>query len=231
MKANLGRALLAGFIAFTLQPRGVAETRPNDPWKILERVTHRRNYTFVRRDGTCVNAEIRAVSERSITLKRPVRTGAREPGHEVLEIARPNVLRVNDGWKPIDVVYSGKSSWADVRSLQGIFPSEAVLIITSDDKRYKTKCVEVSDTDIKLVEGSEFVEVAKVLVRQVYYIRERPMSSSAEYAAQEMALVDPELWPRMLHMAPKISVLLYDSSLPEDDTPVPCSKNPRDWYR
>jgi hypothetical protein len=231
MKTNLGKALLVGFIAFTPQPLGVGETRPNDPWKILERVTHRRNYAFVRRDGTCVDAEIRAVSERSVTLKRWVRTGARKPGYEFLEIARPNVVRVNDGWKPIDVVYSGKSSWADVRSLQGIFPSEAVLIITSDDKRYKTKSLEVSDTDIKLVKGIELVEIARVLVRLVYYIRERPMSSSAIYAAQESVFLDPELWPRMLHMVPRISVLLYDSSMPEDDAPVQCSKNPRDWYR
>jgi hypothetical protein len=39
MKTNLVKALLAGFIAFTPPARGVAQTRPNDPWKILERVT------------------------------------------------------------------------------------------------------------------------------------------------------------------------------------------------
>jgi len=37
-----------------------------------------------------------------------------------------------------------------------------------------------------------------------------------------MGFIDPTLWPYLLHIPPKIHVLLYDSSMPEDDSPVEC---------
>ena len=80
----------------------------------------------------------------------------------------------------------------------------------------------VCEKRVKLVHWNKTAEVTKGDVSQVYYIREAPLSAGAEYAAQEMVFFDPELWPYMLHIPPRIPVLLYDSSLPEDDTPVEC---------
>ncbi|HLY66169.1 MAG TPA: hypothetical protein VKU60_11600, partial [Chloroflexota bacterium] len=69
------------------------------------------------------------------------------------------------------------------------------------------------------------INICKGDVSRLYYIRFKPMTDSAKYAAQEMALPDPELWWYMLNLEGKIPVRLYDSSMPEDNEPVKCKTN------
>jgi len=207
------------------QAPGAREPAKHDSWDNLNHVTHRRTYTLVDRERNCVGGEIVTVTDQSVTLKRLDWQAGTRPKYVTLTIERPNVLRIEDGGDVIDVVYSGRSSWSELQGFQHLGSAEAVLLIAKDGKRHKGKLVEVSDKHVKLAHWNKISEIGKGEVSQVYYIRSAPISDGAQYTLQEMGwagLVDPELWPLMLHIPPKIPVLLYDSSMPEDDSPVEC---------
>jgi hypothetical protein len=225
VRAKLCIIILSGQLMLALQAPGATEPAQQDSWDNLNHVTHRRTYTFVDRGSNCVGGEIVTVTDRSVTLKRLDWLGGTRPKYVTLTIERPNVLRIEDGGDVIDVVYSGRSSWSELQGFQHLGSVEAVLLITKDGKRHKGKLVEVSDKQVKLAHSNKTSEITKAEVSQVYYIRSAPISDGAQYTVQEMGwigLVDPELWPYVLHIPPKISVLLYDSSMPEDDAPVEC---------
>src|SRR5205807_1547074 len=107
---------------------GATEPTKHDSWDNLNRVTHRRTYTFVDRERNCVGGEIVAVTDRDVTLKRLDWQAGKRPKSVTLTIERPNVLRIEDGAKVIDVVYSGKSSWSELQGFQHIISDEALLL-------------------------------------------------------------------------------------------------------
>ena len=110
--------------------------------------------------------------------------------------------------------------------MRGIPAGEEALLITKDARRHKGKLAEVSEKDVKLMQGNKTVGIAKDDVSRFYYLRSTPPSASAIYADEERFFIDPELWPYMLNIARKIPVLLYDSSMPGDNSPVNCKSDP-----
>ena len=198
----------------------------DDRWEALNHVTWHRTYTLVDREGKCNTGDIVAITEQSITLKCLDWSTGKSPTTSTVTIERQKVLRITDGPKVVDVIYTGKSSWADVEAMQHIGSSEAVLLITNDGRRHWGKLVRVADDGVKLKHWTKTTQIHKGDISQVYYVREKTLSDGAEYSAREMVFLDPRLWPYLLHIPPKVSVLLYDSSLPEDNSHVKCGDAP-----
>lgn len=199
-----------------------APSGKDNSWEVLKHVTHRRTYTFVDRQGRCTEGEIVATSESAVTLKVWRATRGRRAEYGFLTLDRANVLRVLDGPKTVDVVYSGASSWSDVRALEKIGEDEGVLVVTREGKHHKGKFLRVGDQSVRITYWGQATEIRKTDISEVSYVREAPLSAGAEYAAQEAVFIDPELWPYVLHIPPKIRVLLYDASLPDENTRFSC---------
>jgi hypothetical protein len=80
-----------------------------------------------------------------------------------------------------------------------------------------------------LESASGTVDINKNEISTVNYIRPSPLSDSAANSDDELAwmkIFDPQLWPKMLHLEPVMSVRLYDASFPEDDSTIVCKNNP-----
>ena len=205
---------------------GPTQPEQEDGWENLRHVTHSRTYTVMDRGGHCVLGEIAAVTDQSLTLKRWDGMTGKRPTYSTSVIPRPEVLRLTDGPDvAIGMVFSGRSSWADVRNLRGIRSDEAVLVQTKNGKQQEGKITQISDGELKFERGGKTNEIAKGDISKVYYIREKPIDAYTQYVAQEMGVVsiaDPAAWPYLLRIPPKVDVLVYDSSMPEDDTPIGC---------
>lgn len=117
----LGLMLLANQLALPQNASRVSTADNVDPWAMLSHVPWRRTYTFVNRDRDCYSGQVEAVSSRSVTIR------STEPlsGYVInkrITLDRAGLLRIEDGPKPIDVIYSGRNSWSDVLALQKIGP-------------------------------------------------------------------------------------------------------------
>jgi hypothetical protein len=213
MRIRFGLVLTV-YLAFSLPALGAAK---DDSWENLRRVTWHRTYTFVDHESNCFAGQILTVADQSVTIKRPQAKN--------ITVERQNTLRVTDGRHINDVIYSAKSSWADV---EGILPKtkEGVRVRTTSGRKYDGKLASASDTSITLMHPGGNINLAKADITQVYYVRYKPLSEGAEHSAQEMFFVDPRLWPYFLNISAKIPVRLYDSSVPEDNAPVQCKNEP-----
>lgn len=221
---RLGMILVVSSVYLALPARGPAK---DEGWETLKRVTLSRTYWVLDREGSCVNGEIVSITENAITIKHLEWGAGKSPKRQTVTIERPSVLRIADGLKVIDVVYSGKSSWADVQALEHIGSDERVLLVTQDGIQRKGKIIQVTGVGLKFEDRNESTGLPKSAVSQVYYVREKPVSAGVAYSAQEMGIIDPRLWPYLFHIPPKIRVLLYDSSSPEEDSPTPCKTGSR----
>lgn len=209
MRIRFGPALTV-CLALSMRALGAAKA---DPWENLMRVTKHRAYTFVDRESNCVTGKILNVTGQSVTIM--------SPEAKSITIERKNALRVTDGRHVFDVVYSAKSSWSDVEALPPK-TKEQVRVLTKDGREYEGNLVSVSETEMTLMQTTGNTKLVKEDIAQVYYVRYKPLSEGVEHSAQEMFFADPRFWPYFLNISAKISVRLYDSSVPEDDSPVQC---------
>jgi len=131
-----------------------------------------------------------------------------------------------------DVIYNDKSSWSDLKGVAGLekfgVSGQEVKVVKTDGKTYEGRLWTVSETQLELDRTGRKLEIAKGDVAQVYSLRPKPLTDSEKYSAQEDFWIDPRLWPYYLHLVPRLSVRLYDSSLPEDNTLVRCENNPEE---
>ena len=181
----------------------------DDSWENLNHVTHNRNYILMDDAGNCAIGEIKGITAQNL-LVREFGAGAR-----TVTFGRSNLLRVEDGAKATDVIFSGRSSWLDVKSLGRIGSDEAIVVTTKDGQRHRGKPVDISEAKIRLARRNMPVEVPKERISTVDYLREKPMSRSTTYAAQEAAFFDPTLWPYLLHIPPKLSVRAGTNRAPQ----------------
>jgi hypothetical protein len=89
------------------------------------------------------------------------------------------------------------------------------------------KITAISDTEVALNEPGGAVKLAKDKIATLDIISYTPLSDRNEYWAEEcgfppFCLLNASLWPRLLHIGLKMRVRLFDSALPEDDTPIEC---------
>lgn len=67
--------------------------------------------------------------------------------------------------------------------------------------------------------------IPKTEISRIVYVRFKPLPASYEWMAQEspiLALFSPKTWQYALDINAMMSVPLYDSAMPEDDSPVIC---------
>ena len=70
------------------------------------------------------------------------------------------------------------------------------------------------------------ISIPKTEVSRIDYIRDKPLSDKEEFYWEELAMLrifDPALYPRVFHLGDKMPVRLYESDVPEDNSPVHCS--------
>lgn len=183
----------------------------DDGWRNLKQVTHDRDYTVIFRDGHCAHGSLLSVSERAAVL-------GSSPGKD-LSIERRNIVRVSDtSLAPAhDAIFSGRSSWIDVKEA-GPRSTESLRVVTKRGKESYWRQPAISDDSVAF-EGKI---IGKSEVRYVFYIRVKPLTKREEHVHHENAdLLEPRLWFHSL-MLGKISVLLYNSEIPEDNSPLGC---------
>jgi len=189
--------------------------KDHDPWKNLSQIPWAQTYFFTERNLNCFSGKITRVSpEAAVVLG---------PKNAEITIERQNLLWVGGPDFPIFAIYSGRSSWADVKHLFQNDRHEIVTVslTTHDGKRYKGKLANVTDAQINLGKGTGQIRLAKDRISQLSYIRDKPWSEGHEYLARELfvfEIFDPALW-----YSPKIRVRLYESSLPEDNSSTVCT--------
>ncbi|MGB8494552.1 MAG: hypothetical protein WCE53_09155 [Candidatus Acidiferrum sp.] len=210
MRYAVGSILLVGSLMLATQACAAAR---DDAWENLRHVTRRRNYTVVDRQSKCAVGRILSVTDHSVTL--------RTSQTATITVERANVLRVSDGPHTNDMVYSARSSWSDVQSIPKN-SRETARVVTKDGKEHEGKILEASEIHLILLLSGKRVELAKDDISRVEYVRYKPLSESGQFAAQEMYFVDPELWPYFLNIGVKMSVRLYDVSMPESNAPIHC---------
>lgn len=227
METRMKALVVAGFLLLSLTPsRAKAGTR--NQWNNLRLIRHDNVYKFALRGGKCLSGQIATVADDAVGIRITELPLAKSKRAKVpvVRIKREDLIRVKDGMNFIDIVYSERSSWSDLLNLRDIDPGEYLLVVKKGLKQVKGKLASGTQADLTLRRWGNSHVIAKSDVSLVYYVRTRPASDSVIYSEQEMFLIDPRLWPYMLGVAPKMSVLLYDASRPEDDTPIQCSNAP-----
>lgn len=187
----------------------------DDPWNVLKHITHRSTLAFIVSGSDCMKGKIQSVADDSIKIKLQ--------GGAAITIDRRKLVRV-EGYG-VGVIYSGRSSWADVKAIRHDL-DERARVLTKDGRKYQGKA-QTSDTDITIERSGKTTTVLKNNIAQVYFLTDRPASDSLDGVAEEepgLAWLDPELWLYMAQKSNPITVRLYDSSLPEDNSPVNCHR-------
>jgi hypothetical protein len=236
MRIPFGLFLTACCLSVSLYAFGAMQY---DSWQNLKRVTSERYYTVLDRKSHCVTGHIVTANDREITLKLPDATLAKFDRVNVLRVSVsqaapsfPPRLQADEIGRVRDIIYNGKSSWGDLQALAaqekiGI-PGQDVKVVKTDGNKYEGRLSTISETQLELDRTGGKLAIAKADVAQVFYLRYKPLNDSEKYSAQEDFWIDPRLWAYYLHLAPKVPVRLYDSSLVQDDTPVTCQNAPKE---
>jgi hypothetical protein len=98
---------------------------------------------------------------------------------------------------------------------------EHLLVVTADGREHVAKNPAISGVRLT-ISSEDKVDIPKSEIRQVFYVRLKPLTATAEYLGRENALLlAPNLWFGGAFVG-TIPVLLYDSSRREDNTPMRC---------
>ncbi len=209
--------LLAITVSSVLPACGSDKTQRADPVDVLRHVTHRTSYIFADRDFHCVVGKIAAIRGAAVTI-RPAQGAA-------VTIDGSKLLRVTESVRAADVVYSARSSWSDIEAIP-VSSRESVRVSTKSGKTYEAHLLKVTVESMTLLPGSKSLEIPKGDVLTVDYLREKPATDSAKHSAQELFVLNPELWPHFLRLSGIVAVRLYDSRRPEDNSPIRCANDP-----
>jgi len=196
----------------------------NDQWDNVNHFSHGATFTFVARDRNCVLGRIKRVDDSGVTVMRPHSSEIRIP--------RPELLRITGtAWVPGSfdpgVVFSARSSWLDILSIVGKYNHPHIMVFTKAGEKYQGKLLSASAKALTLESSGKTLDIGKDEVSTVSEISAIPLSDSATYVDQEFAwmkIFDPQLWPSMLHKS-VLSIRLYDTSLPEDSSPIVCANS------
>jgi hypothetical protein len=220
MKTPSAWQILAFTVLATSILASAKSSDQHDSWSILDQITHKRSYAIETRDRKCVWGTITRVTVDRFAAK--VHTPNSSGSGNTVIFPRADVLRVTSG-RPL--YYSGRSSWADVRSLQ-VKGRERLKIVTSSGKTYQVKQpYTVSDDGITLHVTGKSTKVPKSEITQVYNIIPKPLTDFGDYSLDElgpMIIFDPDWYVYGLHLERYVSVLLYTASDPEDNSSSQC---------
>jgi hypothetical protein len=191
-------------------------------WMKLGLIDRGTTYSVILRNGTCVQGTIRSVNPDLLTLATPAKNGATNiVAPRILKVARLDVLQVKDGLGAFDVVFSGRSSWRDVQSIPHRtreYPS----ITLKSGKLVRGELVGSTDFQLSVKQSSAAMNIAKTDIAFVDYIRLKPppYDRIREFPAE---VLDPRVWPYMFNIGVHMSVPVFNSTLPEDDSILQCA--------
>jgi hypothetical protein len=196
-----------------------------DPWLLLDKITHKRTYSIETRDGQCIRARIKAVTPDRLTT-RDSQQGSWSPDPVVRRFSRDDVVHVRVAWNFAgNIYYSSRSSWADVAGLR-VGSRERLNIVTKSGKTYDVwRPYTISDDGIITTVSGKQLSVPKKEIVRVYAILEKPVTDMQEYNLEElgpMIIFDPYFYEYKFHLEQYIPVLLYEASRPEDNSPGAC---------
>jgi len=183
-----------------------AESASDKSWKNLRHTIKESSYTVALRDGPCVTGHIESFNDKYLTI-----------GSSKLD--RKDVVRVGDGTSvdDHDPIYSGRSSWSDLQRSEPTKYERIHLELKNDVTR---KCRTFTATEEEAIcDGSR---IGKSDVVRGFYIRLAPASEWEHYTAREnVTLLAPRTWFDYA-LFPRIRVLLYDETLPQENDKVAC---------
>jgi hypothetical protein len=182
-------------------------------WQKLGTLERNNTYTILLRDGTCQHGRIQKVEPDKLTLKS---------GNTIV---RSDVVYVGEGLSPHEILYSGRSSWYDVKEVKpGSW--ENLEIRLKSGKSMKGSVISASDSDLTIKQFGHAIKILKQDIAQVNYIRLKPVSETHRYLAQEapgLEFLDPKWWQYLLRIGALQSVRIYDATIPEDNSPLSCN--------
>jgi len=185
-------------------------------WDALRTLQNRYELQFYKVDGSCRYAQIVKFTTSSVTIRWS------QNAQETLIPGQ--ILMVGAGH---DVVYSGRSSWYDVREAKPGH-AERLEIQTKAGRRYAGSLVSSSDDQIVLRHAGQQTTLTKAEIATADYISQKPPTDGQAYMSQEapyLELFDPDVWMRGLGLSSKLRIRLYDSSKPQDDRPLSDCRN------
>ena len=215
-------------LAFQLFPFMARSGARRDPWQVVSQLPHGASFTFLEQDRTCHFGQVASVSDQRVIINT---------GKSKVSVDRSNLLyvqrgHIGDPYGRLLMMYSGRSSWADVLEFMPLLrrnPSLVVLvsIVTSSGKSWKGALKDATDAAILVRDsfGKE-TQVPKSTVSRVDYIQSKPLSDNQEFDWEELAMLrifDPALYPRLFHAGDTIPIRLYDRALTQDDSHLECS--------
>jgi hypothetical protein len=208
----------------------------DDPWQALKHLPRIVGFVFVEHDMTCQYGQIKAVTDQNVLIRTD---------RSDVTIEKSNLIRVRLGFGGRSVppnnrnlvlatVYSGRSSWSDLIEFMP-FQSESqsgfivrMSVTTTGGKLHRGSLGRVTDSGISLTDAfAKEISIPKTEVSRIDYIRDKPLSDREEFHWDELAMLrifDPVLYPRLFHLGDKMPVRLYNSDVPEDNSPVQCGK-------
>lgn len=207
MDRNRATVLTKGTLALLFLIRIVSgEALVEKTWKNLGHTNRESIYTAETRDGHCITGRIESIDDRSITISQ-------------IKIDRNDVIRVSDG-TPVtgrDPIYNAVSSW---RELAGSEPNQYEHIELKLKDGSTRNCRKFySGVDSAACDGGQ---IAKTEVELGYYVRLAPATEREHYLSREgVLLLDPRSWFNFAFY-PRIKVLLYDASVPEQHLNIGC---------
>ena len=222
LRNSLYVILLSACLA--LPSNALGQPKKDDQWENLRQITRRRTYMYIDRRLRCGAGMIAEVSEQAVTLKRA--------DHTKIIIERQDLLRLGElGLSATGIIFSGRSSWSDVKnqrhSSKDTQRNARMRVITLDGKSHEGQLTEVDDARLALLDGDDRISLTRTDISKVYHLRFKPYSDRAEYVAGELPLIgalDPEVLKYELDFT-RIPVLLYDSSVAQDENAIECSKD------
>jgi hypothetical protein len=201
--------VIAGLLLIFTFPAFAAKAE--DGWGNLRRVTHETPYTFMLRTGGCIEGHVDSVSQDRAIVRIADGMNRIPRNSEFLRVSEDSEGSIHNA------IFSGRSSWADIYFAD---PSETEYldILGKDGRQWKWNKPVIKTDSIH----SDDQIIAKSEIRLISYVRFTPLTPNEHYFHCESAdFLAPRLW---FHYAllPKINVLLYNSDLPEDNSPRAC---------
>ena len=190
-------------------------------WSNLEHIDHCIAYRFYQKDGSYLAGTISSLSRDAVVVDsfQP----ANASGLHTLR--RDDVLQVKDGCNSYDVLYSGRSSWADVEAV-GQHRHEYLELTLKSGASFRGRPLGSSASEITLQGAFRKRVIAKRDVASAVYIRLKPASERLQWVGQEGGVIallfDYKAWPWVFNVNDHIAVVLYNAALPEDNSSIPC---------
>jgi hypothetical protein len=171
---------------------------------------------FMKKDRTCVAGSITKIDPKSVTI---------QPSQAApLTLQRVDLLQVtqNDS-----VLFSARSSWASVEAVH-LLPRESFLLSLRSGKTIIGRPLRVTDDGMVFKKDVWLKKLLpKSQIQVVAYLRVKPDSKVFDYFTQEapaLLFFYPEFYDRLSGLEGRIPVRLYDATMPQDDSPLSCSR-------